>query len=259
MMTRARFIFLPALLAALTVASTLISRADTAGMLAAAERAYVKADYKTAIGLYRDAMRQGAADPAVWYNLGNAYFKNGELALSILWYERAYQREPGDPRVRENLAIASARVRDKVEPMPLLFIVRWWNDLKGGNSTSALFGWSCALTWLFAGAVFVFFGFRSVLIRRISLVFAAGLAVGAIAAASLYMDKREDLDAHRHAIVMQRVVTAKSTPDATGIDSFTIHEGLKVEITGQRGASWLRIRLADGKDGWIDTSSVTRI
>jgi tetratricopeptide (TPR) repeat protein len=242
----------------LTLFTGACAAADPAATLRSAEKAYTHADYRNAITLYEQAMHDGASAPEVWYNLGNAYFKNGDLAESILWYERAYLHEPGDAQLRDNLAIANARIRDRVEPMPLLFAVRWWNDLKTTHSAGTLFAWSCLCAWLLAGAAFLFFGMHGVMVRRISLALGTVFFACTIAAAILYFDKREDLEAHRFAIVMQRAVTARSTPDATGVESFAIHEGLKVEITEKR-ASWLRIRLADGKDGWVDAGAVTPI
>ena len=231
---------------------------ETETILRAAAQAYTKADYRTAIRLYEQAIHDGASGPDIWYNLGNAYFKDGNLAYSILWFERASAIHPGDEQLHDNLAIANARIRDKVEPIPLLFVVRWWNDLKTTNSLSALFAWSCVFFWLSAAAVFVFFGFRNLLIRRMSLVLGIVFICVGAAAIFLYFDRQEDLDAHRFAIVTTHVVTAKSTPDATGVDSFTLHEGLKLEITETRD-SWFRIRLADGKDGWIPSATVERI
>ena len=246
------------IVAVFLAAAPTVIRADQAETLARAGIAYTKADFKTAIRLYEEAVRNGAGGAALFYNLGNAHFKNGDLARSILWYERARRLDPGDGQLSDNLAIANARIRDRVESIPLLFVVRWWNDMKEGTSAGGLFTLSCVFLWILAGTAFVFFGVRNVFVRRVSL--AAGVFGFClfVAAAAMFLDKREDLAARRPAIVTARSVTARSTPDATGIDAFTIHEGLKVEITDTRG-NRLRIRLADGKDGWIDASVVERI
>jgi tetratricopeptide (TPR) repeat protein len=225
---------------------------------AAAGRAYREARYDDAIGLYEGILKDGYGSADLHYNLGNAYFKKGFLAKSILNFERAKLLNPGDDAIRMNLLIASSRVRDRVEPMPLLFAIRWWNSLKNEYSTSDMVLWSVLLLWLCAGCAFVFFALDRILFRRLALVAGTVLFLFFVATVFLHLDKKKDSNAHRAAIVVANTVTVKSTPDASGVDSFTIHEGLKVEITEARD-SWVKIRLADGKDGWMTVSAVERI
>ena len=58
------------------------------------------------------------------------------------------------------------------------------------------------------------------------------------------------------AIIMSPAATIKSTPDAHGTDLFILHEGTKVEITDGSMQQWKRIRVADGKEGWVETSQM---
>ncbi|MAT39463.1 MAG: hypothetical protein CL946_07645 [Ectothiorhodospiraceae bacterium] len=219
---------------------------------------YSQADYERAIELYQSLLAQGYADPKLYYNLGNAYFKNGDLGKSILFYERAYLLQPEDPEIAQNLKIARARIRDRVEPIPLLVIVKWWNDLKTTSSASTLFLYSTILAWLLAGAIFLFYGFRNVLLRRV--VLALGIVLIGLFAASvaLVQAKNESLAAEDFGIIMPFEVIVHSTPDATAVESFKIHEGLKVEVLEEKDGL-VRIRLADGKQGWISANELVLI
>ncbi len=219
---------------------------------------YKKAEYKQAIAIFQSLIDDGYADVDLYYNLGNAAYKNGELAVSILSYERALQFEPGNADVAHNLNVVRARLRDRVEPIPLLFFVRWWNDIKDAHQPSAFFTSSLILFCLLCVSGFVFFGFRQVILRRFALVAGIVLLLFFGAAVSLTVLKSNELEEHRNAVIMPSEVTVRSTPDETGVESFIVHEGLKVKILGSK-SDYYRIRLEDGKTGWVEKSVLVRI
>lgn len=223
-----------------------------------ATEAYVSANYQEAIRILLTLERDGFAGFEVYFNLGNAYYKNGNLGASMLYFEKALLKDPGNEDVLHNIRVVRARTRDRVEPIPLLFFVRWWNDIKNGYLPGTFFTWSVIMLWLFAGSLFVFFAFRRVLLRRAAL--AASLLTGALflSSVTLYSARLEQLSAHRTAVIMPDEVTVRSTPDASGVESFIVHEGLKVEILESRDDMY-HIRLADGKNGWIPRASAERI
>ncbi len=223
-----------------------------------AGRAYSEARYSEAVELYHRLIDEGYDDATIYYNLGNAYFKQGALGESILSFERAYRLEPSDPDIIQNLNVARARTRDRVDAIPLLFAVQWWNDLKTEHSLAALLAYSVTLLWLLAACVFVFFGLHNVYIRRASL--AAGIVIAGLFLASVFLvqDKNEDLSSGRYAIVLSMEAPVSSAPDRSGVDAFLVHEGLKIEIIGKKGEQ-MHIRLADGKEGWIEEAHLVRI
>ena len=57
------------------------------------------------------------------------------------------------------------------------------------------------------------------------------------------------------AIIMENVVSVKSSPDENGTVLFRIHEGIKISIKDKSG-DWTEIRLADGRVGWVKNSSL---
>jgi SH3-like domain-containing protein len=54
-------------------------------------------------------------------------------------------------------------------------------------------------------------------------------------------------------------VTVKSTPAQNGTDLFILHEGTKVTIIDGAMNDWKEIRLADGKEGWIERKRIEMI
>jgi hypothetical protein len=57
------------------------------------------------------------------------------------------------------------------------------------------------------------------------------------------------------AIVFSERISVKHSPEKNGKEMVVLHEGTKVEIIEKIG-KWMKIRLADGKVGWIDESSL---
>ena len=90
---------------------------------------YQEGDFTGAIEAYEAVRAAGFASPALYYNLGNAYFKSGDLGRSILEWERALVNSPSDPDARANLELARTLTADAVEPLPRFWLfaaVSWW-------------------------------------------------------------------------------------------------------------------------------------
>ncbi len=219
---------------------------------------YKNADYRNSLTLFHALVDEGYVSFNLYYNLGNASYKNGDLGSSVLFYNRALTLDPGNSDVDHNLNVVRARLRDRVEAIPLLFFVRWWNDLRSAHLPSVFFYWSLVFIWLLAAAAFVFFGYRHVQLRRIALITGILFFASFAASLALSLQRSEELNAHRSAVIMETEVSVRSTSDETGVESFIVHEGLKVDIMESKDSNY-RIRLADGKTGWVEKSVLTRI
>ncbi len=220
--------------------------------------AYKAGSYEASVGLFDSVRAAGKDGYIVQYNLGCAYYKNGDIGKSILAFERALRIDPGNVDAKHNLNVVRARTRDRIEPIPLIFVVRWWNDLKEAHLPSTFFLWSALFLSLLAASAFVFFGFRGTMLRRTALAMGFLAALLFIASLGLYRERMRELEQQRFAVVMQAIVTARSTADASAVDSFTMHEGLTVEILRESNGYYL-VRIADGKQGWVPSNSVERI
>ena len=223
-----------------------------------ANMAYQKLDFGQSIRLYEELIQNKNISASIYYNLGNAYFKNGNFAKAILNYERALKLTPDDEEITFNLKIASLKVVDKMESVPEIFYKKWINKfatLFSSKSWTLLF---ITLIWLlFASATFYFIG-RSVRIKKISFVLMItflfmSVSIGVIAARShaiTYVDKK--------GIIMSSSVYVKSSPDEKGNDLFILHEGTKIEILDNLN-NWNKIRIANGGIGWMQSEDMTII
>jgi len=223
-----------------------------------ANQLYRDAQYQKAAPLYEQVLKNGFESTALYYNLGNCYFKMENIPAAILSYERARRLSPRDDDVSYNLRLANLRVVDKIEPLPQLFFIDWWNGFLGLLSSD---GWAIAATislWVASLAGAAFFLFRAAIVQRLafSLALVSVLAC-VISGIGLYQQLKWER-ADRAAIVFSPSVSVKSAPDAQSTDLFVIHEGVKVELTDEVG-DWKKVRLADGKIGWLPVEDIQLI
>ena len=83
--------------------------------------------YEQAAELYQQVIDAGLVAPELYYNLGNAYFKQHNIPMAILNYERALQLDPGNEDIKYNLELARTYVSDKIETLPRFFLVEWYH------------------------------------------------------------------------------------------------------------------------------------
>jgi tetratricopeptide (TPR) repeat protein len=91
----------------LALAMALPGRTDYQDAMTAANNLYLAAEYGAAARIYEQILAQGhEADSALHYNLGNAYFQQGDVSRALLSYERAAALSPRDSDIRANLEAA---------------------------------------------------------------------------------------------------------------------------------------------------------
>ena len=220
-----------------------------------ANEAYRHGDYQKAIGLYQQVIKNGYESPAIYYNLGNAYFKSNDIPSSILFYERARRLAPGDDDIAYNLRLANLRVVDKIEPVPQVIFIRWWNGIEQSFSSDGWAVFVIVCVWAVIAAGLVFFLFRSFTVKRLSL-FAVALCVILVVFGFYSMVHQYQYEQSANSgIVFSPTVSVKSAPDEKSTDLFVIHEGVKVDLLDIVG-TWRKIRLADGKIGWLSQEDI---
>jgi len=227
----------------------------TAVTKAEADSAYAQGHYQQAIHDYESLLKQGVST-SLYYNLGNAYYRMDEIPRAVLNYERALLLSPGDPDVRFNLQMARSKTIDKITPESEMFFVTWYHVLVNLTSVD---GWAvlalCALA--VAIALALLYLFASPLWMRKFGFFGALLMLLLFVTSNFFAySQKQGFISRSGAIIMAPAVTVKSTPASQGTDLFILHEGTRVEITDGTMREWKRIRLADGKEGWLETSKM---
>lgn len=225
---------------------------------AEADQAFIAGSYVEAAEKYEQILGQEYVSAEVYYNLGNAYFKAGKIALAILNYERALKLAPNDEDIQFNLKLANLSVKDKIEEMPKLFFVEWWEAILITFSTDG-WAWNAVIALALGLLGLLLFKFSTeVGVKR--LTFYTALLALAWGAFSIYAAEKnyQHLVNDNRAVVFTPTLTAKSAPDQKGKDLFVIHEGLVVTV-GEELNGWVRIKLSNGNVGWIPKGSVSAI
>jgi tetratricopeptide (TPR) repeat protein len=214
-------------------------------------RQYQDGDYESALSSYLQVLEAGFESGALYYNIGNCYFKLGDLGRSILFYERALVENPRDDDARANLELAESLTADEIVPLPGFWVLRavdWWVHALPSSWLSAIVGMAYVVGM---SAVVAALLSRSRAIerwgRRIAIVAGVLVLVFGINMASIELGLGEPVEA----IVLADEVSVQSAPtDDQALQVFTIHEGTKARIDQQSG-QWAEIVLADGKVGWV--------
>ena len=216
---------------------------------------YRSGDFQKASAAYESILSNGYEHPALYYNLGNAYFKLQNIPASILNYERARRLAPRDEDITHNLRLANLRVLDKMEPLPQLFIKEWWNAL---ISLASAGGWALSgivALWIAAATGALLLMVRSGLIQRLSLAVSFVAVLFSVFSFIGMAQQLHTEQSEQQAVVFSQSVPVKSAPDAASVDLFVLHEGVKVELLDTVG-DWRKIRLPDGKIGWLPGENI---
>lgn len=223
-----------------------------------AAQAYQEGNYVRSIELYEQILSGDQESAVLYYNLGNAYYKTGEMAKAILNYERALLLRPGDKDVKYNLDLAQRSTVDDIKVLPELFLVRWYNAFVSAFSADQWAYISVALFIVFLVMAVLFFHATSVSMKKLG--FSLGILFLLFSGITvLFANKQYHRQVDRdYAIVMTPSVVVRGAPDDSGTELFVVHEGLKVRVIETLG-EWYNVRLADGNEGWIGQSDLEKI
>ena len=221
-----------------------------------ANEAYAEGRWADAVKDYEMISEMGLESASLYCNTGNAFFKDGNVPMAILYYERALKIDPSYADARYNLELMNAAIQDRIDPVPEFILKVWMRDacyIMDSDAWAVCFLVFFALTLAMA-LVFLLApsaggrraGFFSGIIMLILAVFSVSFAI---------WQKNDYVNADE-AVVMRPVASVKSSPATeSSTDLFILHEGTKVKIVDEVGR-WNNIELADGRQGWLPSEDV---
>ncbi|MFZ4425918.1 MAG: tetratricopeptide repeat protein [Saprospiraceae bacterium] len=213
--------------------------------------AYRQGNYEAAAAAYETLLHLGYRDPALQYNLGKCYRQNGQKGKAILAFERALRLKPGDAAIKTALRQVRAELTDQLSEQEGFFLLDAIRYIAPDK-------------WALVAIIALWTGFALWMVgrrpgrKRLMRVLAGGSTTVAILALTCawYTDFMENDP--RQAIVTREVVTIFRAADPRSPEVRQIHEGTKVCIDDEI-APWMKIRLENGDQGWINRKDIERI
>jgi len=252
-MKRALYILL-----AIVIPSLSFGADKVQSLFAAGNANYNKGQYKQALDSYKKVVDEGYESAPLYFNMGNASYKNGDIPSALLYYGKAHKLSPGDEDINFNIKYVNLKTTDKIDEAPEFFITKWWRGFILAISANAL-AWISVLLVLMGSCVLIWYFFTaSVTIKKTSFYASMsffGLGLVAIFMAGMQLSY---FSSHREAIVFSSTVNVNSGPVEKAKALFVIHEGTKLDILDDNNG-WIKIKLANGSEGWIKGTEVKEI
>ena len=228
---------------------------DVSQFFQAGNQFYSQGNFRAAIDQYLKIIQADFANEDVYYNLANAFFKDNQVGMAILYYEKARELAPRDREISENLSLARNRIIDKVESPQEGFLLKQANRILNFlplDQETMLAG----ILFIAANVLFsLFMLVRAERFRRISFTISVSLfflflLLGTSNAARIYHAATT-----QNAIILLEKVDVLSGPSVDNPTLFSIHEGLKVRVQTELNG-WAQITLENGWNGWVRKESL---
>jgi len=209
--------------------------------------------YRQAAAGFEALRDSGLRNAALEYNLGNVYFRVGDLGRAILHYRRAQRLAPRDERLRANLRYARNRVEPALTPSGQDRLTRqllFWHyetslvERRWALLLSATAGWSLLFAWLWWRQ-------RALLVGGL-----IGVAITASLAASLYAQQAAESRQPEAVVTRERSYLRLGRSEAAEPAlKQPLGSGVEVRVLQRRG-DWVEVRLPGGQTGWLPESAI---
>jgi tetratricopeptide (TPR) repeat protein len=240
--------FLFYLLLSLFTGQALVNAASVdASAFEAGNKLYFENKFSEAAATYEKLVQGGEKSAALYFNLGNAYFKSGQIGRAVAAYRQAQELSPRDPDIRANLQFARNQTQG-----PTLTASRWQRGL--GRLTLNEWTWLTTVPlWLLLILLAVVqwrpaFG-RSV--RGWLATLAAAAVILSVCLGAAWSEHRSV----RRAIVISPEATIRQGPLEAAANVFVVHDGAELQVLDQRD-DWLWVSTDPKRMGWVKKDQV---
>ncbi len=216
---------------------------------------YNEGNYEAAITKYENILDNGKHSAELYFNLGNAHYKLNHIAPSIYYYEKALLLDPNDQELKNNIGFARNMTIDAIETVPEVGFSKFEKNISK-SMTFEQWGISAiVLVVLFMILFLTYYFAYSSMRKRLAFIGSTASLLLAIVALALAFHNYSLVKNDRPAIVFAQETQVKSEPNLRSNEAFVLHEGTKVQVLDTVN-KWKKIRLADGKTGWIPQDDI---
>jgi len=217
----------------------------------AANAKYQAGDFKAAAALYEEIIKNSQGTGAVYFNLGNTYFRLGQKGKALIAYERAFKVIPRDQDLLWNMDVLKSALPDKIEPANENLIIYWLKSMAAKFTIDEIsLAITAALSWWLLTAVLLFFLPQAKRLMRV--VRAPIILFLAVAAILFFFNWIENKDPK--VVILTKEAFARYGPSEKETKAFLLHEGAEAKVK-DKSKDWLFVVLKNNNSGWIPKQS----
>lgn len=220
-----------------------------------ATTAYNEGAFEKAIDLYTTILEDGQHSAALYYNLGNSYYKLNDIPNSIYFYEKALLLAPKDAEIINNLGYAQQMTLDAIDNMPETGLSKFYKSILNKLTFDQWAYMGVAFICLFVFLYILFYYFKYSTRKRWAFIGSiSSLLIAVISVAFAYITYTE-FKANKPAIIFTDEIEIQAEPNTSSSTVFVLHAGTKVNVLEEL-EDWKKIKITDGKTGWIPSDNL---
>ena len=218
---------------------------------------FINKKYKESIELYEKIIDSGQENSTAFYNLGNAYYRLGDIGHAIWAYKHANKFSPRDKDIIHNLKIAEAKKIDRINHPPLFILHDFYRKIKSSMTMFELILVGGILFFIFSLLWIkqIFSGKKNVLSTGIFQILLTFIIIVHTVILDMAFERKR---INNEAIVVEKSDAQSGPFLGDNKVLFKINEGSIVEILDEKN-DWLEIILIDGKKGWVLSSALRKM
>lgn len=221
-----------------------------------ANKLYNNGSFQEAIESYESILSNGVHSSELYFNLGNAYYKLNEVAPSIYYYEKALQLSPNNKDIKNNLGFAQNMTVDNIEIIPEIGLSKIKKSIINAFNFDTWAVLSISFVLLFV-VLFLGYYFSSATAKKRLAFIVSSTSLGLAIMCLFFAQQRyQYTQKDKPAIVFAKETDIKTEPNLRSEVAFMLHEGTKVLVLESYDENWIKIKLADGKTGWIPSEDI---
>ena len=219
---------------------------------------YKEGNYQEAINLYTQIESESVASSALYFNLGNCYYKLNNVANTIYNYEKALILDPLNNDASNNLEFARRMTIDNIEELPKTFLQRIEINYIKKFSYNQWSVFATVFSFLFALLFILFYISKNSNKKRIYFLTSMFSLLFLIVTVVISYNQYSRFINTKTGIIFSSKVDVHNAPTLNSDEIFILHEGTKIFILDSVD-NWKKIKLADGKIGWISADALKEL
>lgn len=219
---------------------------------------YNKQKFQEAVDSYKAILDTDQESASLYYNLANAHYKLSNVSTSIYYYEKALQLAPNDEDVKNNLAFAQKATIDAIDVIPQGIISKTVQKFMNLFTIDGWARFSIIFIILFVILFILYYIARISFNKRIFFITSWVALFIAILGVFFSFKQYNVTKNNQFAIIFAQQTAIKSEPNLRSNEVFQLHEGTKVQVT-ETVNDWKKIKLADGKIGWLPATDLKEL